>query len=355
MGGVEVYLEALAKVLSSEADVYALCVLDELAQKLSACGVHVVRVPAFRKLRLLRFFWAVVATVYLLLRYRIQVVQINGLLESILLLPARLLGRKTLYTRHGPFELDLYSWYRQPHKYLPRFFARYGAHLASRLVCVSETVGSLCAPQFPAHQLAVIPNWVSSLPVPRVLPVAAPSRPLQILCVGRLEQYKGVQLLLEAVRDLPEVNVTVVGDGSYRAQLELQAPSNVTFAGFHRDTAMFYRSADIFVMPSYGPEGLPMVALEAMSHSLACIFSNLPVHAEITENGNAALLFERGNATQLRCCLERLAADHTLRHRMARNAYQLIASKYHESVAGKAYLQLFHSLAGTQTRQPVTA
>src|SRR5947209_2596843 len=102
-------------------------------------------------------------------------------------------GRETAYTRHGPFEMDLYSLYRQPFKYLPRMLSRYGANLASRLVCVSESVGSLCMPLSPEGRVSVIPNWVTTLPDPRgrseKLKVA------QILCIGRLEQYKGVQLL----------------------------------------------------------------------------------------------------------------------------------------------------------------
>jgi glycosyltransferase involved in cell wall biosynthesis len=342
MGGVEAYVEALAKILSETTKLHALCVLKELAVRLEACGVQVLRIPSFSRFRPLRFLLAIAATAWLLLRFRIEVVQVNGLLESILLFPTRLLGRKAVYTRHGPFELDLYHWFRQPHKYFPRLIARHTAHLASRLVCVSETVGALCAPLFPPHQLSVIPNWISKLPPPRLFPPA--DQPIRILCAGRLEKYKGVQLLLQAVEAMPHVAVTIVGDGAYRATLESRAATNVTFAGFHPDPTPFYRDADIFVLPSFGPEGLPMVALEAMAHTLACLFSDLPVHHEITAGGEAALLFQRGSAADLQRKLQVLVDDAVERKRLAQNAYHLVQRKYHEPSARKAYQQLFAAL-----------
>jgi glycosyltransferase involved in cell wall biosynthesis len=341
MGGVEAYLQALAKILNTDADLFALCVMEELEEKLTLCGVRVTRIPMFSSFRFLRFVVACTTMIYLLLRYDIDVVQINGFFESILLLPISLLRRKTVYTRHGPFEMDLFPWYRSPIKYVPRMLSRYFAHLASRLVCVSETVGLLYTPLFPKGRVVVIPNWVTILPAPRVFSEQT-AKPTQIICIGRLEQYKGVQLLIEAVRGLQDVAVTIVGEGAYRPELErLAQGQNVTFAGFQRDPLSFYQQADIFVMPSLGPEGLPMVALEAMSHMLPCVFSDLPVHCEITGNGEAAMLFRCGNAEDLRSKLVLLLESKTERAQLAGNAYQTVKQKYHEPSARQAYLQVF--------------
>ena len=341
MGGVEAYLEALSRVLSEGADLYALCVMEELEQKLKACGVRVIRIPLFSKLRLLRFTVAAIGMIYLAMRYRIRVIQINGFFESTLLIPARLFGLRTVYTRHGPFEIDLFPWYRKPLKYIPRLLSRYLGHLASQVVCVSETVGSLYKPLLPPGKVAVIPNWITLLPT-RKMPRLNERGITHILCVGRLEKYKGVQLLIEAVRGLGGVQLTIVGEGAFRRELEkLAAGQPVRFAGFQKDTFPFYRKADIFVMPSLGPEGLPMVSLEAMSHMLPCIFSNLPVHAEITSGGDAALLFRCGDASDLRAKLLHLIECPDERARLAENAYLAIQEKYDESVARDAYLKAF--------------
>jgi glycosyltransferase involved in cell wall biosynthesis len=340
MAGVEAYLEGLAAILQPNAELYAICVLKELAERLERNGVRVTRLPVFAKIRILRFVTAFFVFSYLIIRYRIDVVQVNGFLEATLLIPARILGRETIYTRHGPFETELFTWYKQPLKFTPRFLARHCANLASRLVCVSETVGGTVKPTFPKNRVSVIPNWVPRLPAYKAR-TNRTSRPTRIVYVGRLERYKGLQLLLDALRGLPAM-LTVVGDGSYRQALEEFAVGmDVTFTGFQSDPQPYYEKADIFVMPSMGPEGLPMVALEAMSHSLPCIFSDLPVHCEITDNGRAALLFRSGDVEDLKQKLSLLVEDSTLRTHYGEAAYCMVQTRYHVDAARQAYLQLF--------------
>jgi glycosyltransferase involved in cell wall biosynthesis len=278
---------------------------------------------------------------FVVIWYRIRVVQINGFLESILLIPARILNCETIYTRHGPFETEVFKWYAHPTKFVPRIVARYCANLASRLVCVSETVGEVVAPMFVLGRVTVIPNWVPQLPDYKIRSKDT-SRRTHIIYVGRLEKYKGLHLLLEALRGIDDVSLTVVGDGAYRRALEeLATGLDVEFVGFQGDPTPYYDAADIFVMPSLGPEGLPLVALEAMSHSLPCLFSDLPVHSEITENGLAAMLFRNGDVGDLREKLLSLVESRSRRAQYSEYAYRMVESKYHVSIARQAYLKLF--------------
>jgi glycosyltransferase involved in cell wall biosynthesis len=147
--------------------------------------------------------------------------------------------------------------------------------------------------------------------------------------------------LLDAMRGLP-VKLTVVGDGAYRSTLEeLAGGMNVEFVGFQSDPTPYYETADIFVMPSNGPEGLPMVALEGMSHGLPCVFSDLAVHREITGNGRVAMLFETGNVADLREKLLQMIENPEIREHFAMAAYRQVQTKYHVDAARRAYLQLF--------------
>jgi glycosyltransferase involved in cell wall biosynthesis len=341
MGGVEGYLEGLATILRPNADLFAICTLEVLAERLERRGVRVIRIPGFSRIRILRFLTAFFVLPWVVIRHRIHVVQINGFLESILLVPARILHCETIYTRHGPFETELFKWYRHPAKFTPRIVSRYFANLASRLVCVSETVGALYKPIFPFGRVTVIPNWVPHLPEYKMRSTDT-TRCTRIIYVGRLERYKGLHLLLDALRDIPDVSLTVVGEGKYRPALEgLATGLDVEFVGFQSDPTPYYEAADIFVMPSLGPEGLPLVALEAMSHALPCLFSDLPVHSEITENGRAAMLFRSGDVEDLRRNLVTLIESSSRRAAYSEHAYRTIKSKYHVSVARQAYLQLF--------------
>jgi hypothetical protein len=125
MGGVEYYIETLSGMLRERATLLSLCVLPELARRLKVEGVQVFTIPAFPRLKALRFLFALCVLPIIILRESVQIVLVNGFLESILLMPSRLLGCEAIYTRHGPFEDDLYKWYVNPARYFPRLMAVY--------------------------------------------------------------------------------------------------------------------------------------------------------------------------------------------------------------------------------------
>jgi glycosyltransferase involved in cell wall biosynthesis len=342
MGGVESYLISLSGMLRDSAAVYAICVLPELAARFKNNGVNVYLLPRFGgAAKPLRFLVAFFVIVYVILRHRIDVLQANGFLESVFILPARLLGREALYTRHGPFEDDLYIWYKDPLRYAPRLLSKLCVRFASHVICVSESVGDVVKQVIPAERTTVIPNWVAQIP-PYYDRFLRDNGGLRVLYVGRLEKYKGLQLLIEALRGVPDVRLTVLGDGGYRKELEsLAAGMNVEFAGFQRDTEQYYADADVFVMPSLGPEGLPMVTIEAMAHGLPCLFSDLLVHREITGEGKAGLLFRSGDVDDLREKLLALLKDATLRRSLSLQAYGMVKQKYNPEIARQSYLCAF--------------
>ena len=341
-GGVESYLVSLSALLSSELELYALCALPELSTRLANCGVKVICLPAFcAKCKPLRFLAGLLAVPVLLLQYQIQTVQLNGFLESVLMIPARLLGRSAVYTRHGPFEIELYSWSHHPLKLLARKIARWSVRCSTHVVCVSQAVAEGIKNLLPPERYSVIANWVSGQR-PYRAPRSELSSGARVLCVSRLEHYKGIHLLIEAARRMPEIDVTIVGDGGDRASLEDVAADlqNVRFAGFQRDIQQFYARADIFVMPSMGPEGLPMTSLEAMANGLPCILSDLPVHGEITDHGSGAYLFRSGEVDSLQLGLCTLLGSAEQRHRYAAEAHRIIAARYSENNVRQAYLRV---------------
>ena len=85
-----------------------------------------------------------------------------------------------------------------------------------------------------------------------------------VLYFGKLIEQKGVQVLLEAMRDV-DARLVVVGFGPYRATLEAMAPERTLFTGplEHRHLRHLLPLADVTVVPSIFPEAFGMVAAEA--------------------------------------------------------------------------------------------
>jgi glycosyltransferase involved in cell wall biosynthesis len=341
-GGVETYLDGLAGILSPSIEGYAVCSLPRLTSQLRAQGMTVVSLPLLgsKWFKGLRFLLACFIVPYLLLRFGIRKVQLNGYFESLLLGPLRVMGCETIYTMHGPFETELYSWFRNPARFFPRWVSRQSLRFASQVVCVSETVGEIARKTLAANRVRVIANWVQP-PLTFRHNFSVGARP-RLLFVGRLEEYKGVQFILRALQQVGDVSLTIVGDGPYRAQLEREAREmDVHFAGFQTDPSRFYQDSTVFINPSLGPEGLPLVSLEAMAYGLPCIFSDLPVHREISGGGEAAALFTRGNSESLAEQLRLLLEHEGHRRRYGIAARQLVEQHYSRTVAGEQYIHAF--------------
>lgn len=115
--------------------------------------------------------------------------------------------------------------------------------------------------------------------------VVSLDQPVKLLFVGRLVPYKCADLVIEAMAKLApatleSVTLTIVGDGSERANLEaqvqrLQLEKTVTFTGWigHQETSSHYKTSDVFCFPSIREFG-GAVVLEAMASGLPCIVAD---------------------------------------------------------------------------------
>ncbi|KAF1008686.1 MAG: Glycogen synthase [Burkholderia gladioli] len=195
--------------------------------------------------------------------------------------------------------------------------------------------------EFDASRTRVIPH---GLPPPRV--VAPPRHAhdmIELLFVGRLEQRKGIQILLQALPPLmqrwPGLCVRLIGDtqirnaaGHFDKEDFLARHQGadwlprVVFEGRVSDGRVLqaYAKCDIFVGPSLF-ESFGMVFIEAMRQGkpvIACHAGGMP---EVVEDGRTGLLVPPGDAHSLEQAIERLLQDPAMRQRLgtaARRAYE---------------------------------
>jgi glycosyltransferase involved in cell wall biosynthesis len=151
----------------------------------------------------------------------------------------------------------------------------------------------------------------------------SPRAPLRIGYLGQIAWHKGVHVLLEAVRRLPDaaIAVSVYGDDTafpaYAAQLRRLAASDTRVA-----LGKMYRSGqelqavlgqlDVVVVPSVWYENSPTVILEAFGHGVPVIATDLGGMAELVRDGEDGLLFPRGDVDALARQLQRLIDDPAL-------------------------------------------
>ena len=105
-----------------------------------------------------------------------------------------------------------------------------------------------------------------------------PIKTLTILFVGRIIKMKGVFELLEVAKQLSSFLFICIGDGPDMPALQDTALTvdNFKLLGRinHIDTARYYKSADMFILPSQNDEAQPVTIMESLSCGCPVIATN---------------------------------------------------------------------------------
>ncbi len=203
---------------------------------------------------------------------------------------AKRLGLVWIHTLHDLF-LERREWFVR--QWLNRYTIRC-LRAADGVIAVSPAALDL------ADRLSLgRRRWMIRNGVPGLESLA--SRPLPdhwtLGTVSLFRPCKGLDVLLRAVARLRlaghPVQLRAVGPfetAAYEGQIknlvqELNIQSFVQFTGFCRDVAAELQRMDLFVLPSVGPEGLPMVVLEAMAQGVPVIGSRVAGIRDIIQDG----------------------------------------------------------------------
>jgi glycosyltransferase involved in cell wall biosynthesis len=145
-----------------------------------------------------------------------------------------------------------------------------------RFVVLSEFAAErLVRGGLPPDRIELKPNFVAD-PGPRAAPAAASAT---VLYVGRLSPEKGVELLVEAWREVGEgpLELVVVGDGPLRERLARRPVARLRLVG-QLPAAEVRRqmlAARALVLPSVWYEGQPVAVLEALAAGLPVLGSGI--------------------------------------------------------------------------------
>lgn len=153
-----------------------------------------------------------------------------------------------------------------------------------------------------------------------------------VVFVGRLEDQKGVDVLLEAMDGMDE-QLLVIGDGSQRNHLEHvagQLEVNVEFVGkvSPENVETYLRRGKVFVLPSVRGEGLPNAMLEAMAVGLPVVVTDTAGVADSVCNGETGYVVPPGDVETLRERLQRLCSNRARCRKMGQQAREYVRTNH---------------------------
>ena len=162
------------------------------------------------------------------------------------------------------------------------------------------------------------------------------------LFVGRIEEIKGVRLLIEAFRRMPKKALLLAGQGPL--QQELTVSENITFLGQvdHNKVLEIMAGAKAVILPSQIYEGFPMIVPEAFSLHIPVIVCNIGNNGVLIEDGKNGAKFEYNSVDSLIETIKRFEKmDHKL---LSENAYQDYISFYSDKSNYELLWEIYESV-----------
>jgi len=167
-----------------------------------------------------------------------------------------------------------------------------------------------------------------------------------VLFVGQMRPYKGLNILLKAIKGL-KLNLHIVGDGPdqyrYRNLAEKLDIPNVYFYGNIDDLKLreFYSRCDVLAMPSISEnEAFGLVTLEAAAAGCAVIATDLPGLRDVV--GRFGVLIPPNDLDALRNALTQLSDREVRLKYVERGLREARRYSWHET--GRKYDSLYREL-----------
>ncbi len=208
-------------------------------------------------------------------------------------------------------------------------------HKVARYIALNEFCrGKFIEGGLPADRVVVKPNFVD-------FDVLEPMPRAGLLFVGRLSVEKGVATLAEAMRQLPDAELRVAGDGPESGLLEgvagVMRMGSVPAEVVRREMGR----AQALVVPSICYENFPRTIAEAFACNLPVIASRIGALAEIVRDGKTGLLFEPGNPRDLADKMAWVLAHPEQMEVMGRNARAQYEAEFSAEVNYRLLMDIY--------------
>ena len=212
---------------------------------------------------------------------------VGGLLGRLAARDARKKGTRVFYTAHG------FHFYKgAPLKnwlfYYP--VEKFCSYVTDKLITINTEDYELAKNKFKAKEVHYVPgvgidlSRFETVQVDRSTKrkeIGVPEEAFLLISVGELNENKNHQVIVRALAKLNDSNMhyAIAGIGEKAAELTdlanaLGVGDRVHLLGFRTDVAELYKTADLYIHPSFR-EGLPVAVMEAMASKTTVLASRI--------------------------------------------------------------------------------
>ena len=187
----------------------------------------------------------------------------------------------------------------------------------------------------------------------QVVPPPPPGAPPRAIFIGRLVAYKGLDILLRALEQVPDLRLDIVGSGPEGPHLRTLAQAlaitdRVRWYGEYPDDDLPRRmaDADFLVLPSVTVEEMfGLVVLEAMAAGRPVITTALPSAVrEVNLAGVTGLEVPLRDVAALRRALEIMSHDSARRQAMGEAGRKRVAERFTQSAMAEKHIELYQRI-----------
>ena len=160
----------------------------------------------------------------------------------------------------------------------------------------------------------------------------------KILTAAHLIKRKNIDKLIEAVKEFPEMTLTVAGSGEELPKLKKIAGKNTVFKGqlSHDEVLKEMRNSDIFILPSVN-ETLGMVYLEALASGCITVGVRNDGADGIIKDGENGFLLNSATTDEIKRMIKKIT-DYNYPQKLTDNAYNQMLN-YTDTACAENYLQ----------------
>ena len=166
-----------------------------------------------------------------------------------------------------------------------------------------------------------------------------------ILYFGRLSQEKGVDVLIKAMKNLPDINLKIVGSGPEESKVKKQIINNkidnIEMLGYKagKELERVIAGSQFVIVPSVWYENCPMSVLEAYSLGVPALVSNIGGLPEMIPSQDKNFMFQPANEKDLQDKIRFLWNNQEILNRAGKRVKEFVQEnnnpeKYYEKLMG---------------------